>query len=362
MPIAALASSLSRSTSDSCADLAPGRQGPEHRHVSATSTEEVVRHVTFLLTPGFCFYAVTAVIEAFALANRLAGRQAYCWRLVSADQRLVQSAAGIALECNNLLELERLGLSAGTRTDLVIVASDLPAGSSLLPAVGRFIQEQAQAGTVLLGIGRGAFLLADTGLLDGRRCAIHWQYLAEMKARYPKVDADCHLNEISDDLMTSAGQTASLDIILSVIRRDLGMEIASALCDQHVVEQVRPARQRQRQPEVTSLEISNPRLATVVSLMKANPAPPLPLSALARKVGMSRRQIERLFELEGQDAPTRFYLRVRLERAQQMLRKTPLPVVDIGKACGFVSASHFSKCYRKCFGHSPRQEREGEFD
>ena len=342
MPIAALASRLSKTVPETSADPQQQRPKLEQRPASPPSTEAVVRHVTFLLTPGFCFYAVTAAIEAFAMANRLANRQAYCWRLVSADQRQVQSAAGIALECDGSLELERLGLSTGPRTDLVIVASDLPAGSSLLPVVRRFIQEQSEAGTVLLGIGRGPFLLADAGLMDGRRCAIHWQYLAEMKARFPKVEAECHLNEISDGLMTSAGQTASLDLILSIIRHDLGTEITFGLCDHHVVEQVRPARQRQRQPDTASIVISNPRLAAVVTLMKANPAPPLPLSALARKVGMSRRQIERLFELEGHEAPTRFYLRVRLERAQQMLRKTLLPVVDVGKACGFISASHFS--------------------
>ena len=362
MNFAALASNLSRSAKEAACDNAPGQQLADPRHSLLLRQDEAIRHVTFLLTPGFCFYAVTAAIEAFAMANRLSDRQAYCWRLISAGERHVQSATGIALECEGLIGLERFGLSTGPRTDLVILASDLPAGSPLLPAVRRFIRAEAEAGTQLLGIGRGAFLLADAGLLDGRRSAIHWHHLREMKERFPKVEADCHLNEIGDGLMTSAGQTASLDLILSLIRHDLGTEIASGLCDHHVIEQVRPARQKQRQPEVNTVVISNPKLAAVVSLMKENPAPPMPLSALARKVGMSRRQIERLFELEGQEAPTRFYLRVRLEKAQQLLRKTALAVVDVGKACGFVSASHFSKCYRKRFGHSPKQEREGELD
>lgn len=316
------------------------------------------RQVVLLLTPGFCFYAVSAAIEAFAMANRLANRQVYRWRLVSADQRPVLSSAGITLECDGLVGLDRHGLSCGDRTDVVIVTSDLPVDSSLSLSVRHYLRGEAEAGTLLAGIGRGTFLLAEAGLLDGRRCAVHWQHLSEMRQRFAKVHADCHLYEVGDGLLTSAGHTAALDLILSLIRHDLGSEIACGLCDQHVLEQVRPSRQKQRQPEISALVIGNPRLAAIIALMRENLSPLLPLSALARKAGMSRRQVERLFELEGLEAPTRFYLHVRLEKAQQLLRRTQLAVVEVGKACGFISASHFSKCYRKKFGHSPKQERE----
>lgn len=358
MNIAALGSSVPQVQADPGPDdgLATGEIGL--RNISYA--EEDTRQVTILLMPGFCFYTVTTLVEALAMANRVADRKAYRWRFVSADERHVLSSAGIALEADGHVDLDRLGLSSAGRTDMLFVPSDLPPASPLWASVRRYVLDQAELGALVAGIGRGVFLLADAGLLEERRCAVHWQHLKEMKQRFTRVEADCHLYEHGETLLTCAGQTAVLDFILSVVRHDLGAEVASGLCDQHVVEQVRPARHRQRQPETTAVATSNPKLAAVVTLMRENPAPPLQLATVARRVGMSRRQIERLFELEGQEAPTRFYLHVRLEKAQQMLRRTALPVVDIGMACGFVSASHFSKCYRKRFGHSPKQEREGE--
>lgn len=318
--------------------------------------------VTFLLIPGFCLFSVSAAIEAFEHANRLAQRQVYRWRFVSVQDRHVESDAGISLECGTDIGLELHGLRPFERTDILFLSSDRPASQILTVKVKRYLQEVYRSGARLIGAGRGTLLLAETGFLNGARCAAHWQYLPEFDARYPKVEVDCRLYDVGDRITTCAGQTATLDLAMSLVRQDLGAEIASQLCNHHVVEQVRPARHRQRRPDTSSIKISNPRLAAAISIMKANIVQPLPLTVLARQLGMSRRQVERLFELEGQQAPARFYLHVRLEEAQTLLQKSDLPIVDIGKACGFVSASHFSKCYRRRFGHSPKREREKDDD
>lgn len=318
--------------------------------------------VTFLLVPGFCLFSVTAAIEAFGTANRLAHRQVYRWRFVSVQERHVESDSGIRIECGTDIDLELHGIRSSERTDIVFITSDRPQSQSQMAKVKRYLQGLHKAGARLVGTGRGTLLLAEAGFLDGQRCAVHWQHLPEFDARYPKVNVDCHLYEVGERVITCAGLTASLDLVMNLVRVDLGADIASQLCNHHVVEQVRPSRHRQRRPDISSIEINNPRIAAAIAIMKKNLAPPLPLVQLAKRMGMSRRQVERLFELEGQQAPARFYLHVRLEKAQKLLQKTDLPIVDIGRECGFISASHFSKCYRKRFGHSPKREREQDAD
>lgn len=311
--------------------------------------------IAFLLSPGFCLFSVSAAIEAFDTANRLARRSVYTWRFVSLQERNVESAAGVSLECSSDIAGEMTG---NHPTDIVFVACDRPASQILMARVRRYLQTVHRRGAKLVATGGGTLLLAEAGFLDGKRCAVHWQHLPEFDARYPRVDADCHLYEVGDRLMTCAGQTASLDLAMNLVRLDLGAEIASQLCNHHVVEQVRSSRHRQRRPDLSSIEINNPRLAAAIAIMKTNLSEPLPLVSLAKRIGMSRRQVERLFEVEGQQAPARFYLFVRLEKAQKMLQMTDMSIVEVGRACGFISASHFSKCYRKRFGHSPRRERE----
>lgn len=314
--------------------------------------------ITFLLSTGFCLLSVSSAIEAFDTANRLARRPVYSWRFVSIQERNVESASGISLECASDIAAEMTGNPQAEATDIVFVACDRPASQILMAKVRRYLQAVHRRGAKLVGTDGGTLLLAEAGFLDGKRCAVHWQHLPEFDSRYPRVDADCHLYEVGDRLMTCAGQTASLDLAMNLVRLDLGAEIASQLCNHHVVEQVRSSRHRQRRPDLSSIEINNPRLAAAIAIMKTNLAQPLPLVTLARRIGMSRRQVERLFEVEGQQAPARFYLFVRLEKAQKMLQMTDMSIVEVGRACGFISASHFSKCYRKRFGHSPRRERE----
>ena len=108
------------------------------------------------------------------------------------------------------------------------------------------------------------------------------------------------------------------------------------------------------------LGISNPKLLTAVGLMEVNLETPLNAGELAASVDLSTRQLERLFQIYLKEPPTRYYLRLRLERARFLLRQSSLPVLDVALATGFVSASHFSKCYRETFGRTPTQERRTE--
>ena len=159
------------------------------------------------------------------------------------------------------------------------------------------------------------------------------------------------------DRYTSAGGTGPLDMFLHEIRNAHGADLASAITEQFMCDRIRDKHDRQRVPLTQRIGTNQPKLAEAVALMEANIEEPMTLDELSFHVGLSRRQLERLFQRYLQCVPTRYYLELRLERARQLLLQTSMPIVDIALACGFISAPHFSKCYRDTFGLPPRDER-----
>ena len=156
---------------------------------------------------------------------------------------------------------------------------------------------------------------------------------------------------------TCAGGTSALDMFLCEIRSAHGADLAIAISEYFMCDRIRDNNNRQRVPLVQQFGNRQPRLIEAVELMEANIEEPIGLHELASHVGLSRRQLERLFQQYLQCVPTRYYLELRLERARQLLLQTSIPVAEIAATCGFSSAPHFSKCYRDTFGLPPRDER-----
>ncbi len=148
-----------------------------------------------------------------------------------------------------------------------------------------------------------------------------------------------------------------MDMMLTLISQKHGRELSGRISEGMLCERIRDGSDRQRMPLRLRLGSSQPKLVEAVELMEANIEEPMTLDELATHVGISRRQLERLFQKHLQCVPTRYYLEIRLRRARELLLRTPRSIVDIAFACGFVSAPHFSKCYRDFFGIPPREER-----
>ena len=145
--------------------------------------------------------------------------------------------------------------------------------------------------------------------------------------------------------------------MLKLIGEDFDESLINRVCEQLLTDRVRSPSDRQRLPLRARLGVQNSKVLTIIELMEANLAEPLSLVQIAENVGLSRRQIERLFRQEMGRSPARYYLEIRLDRARHLLIQSSLPVVEVAVACGFVSASHFSKCYRELYARSPQQER-----
>ena len=148
-----------------------------------------------------------------------------------------------------------------------------------------------------------------------------------------------------------------MDMMVYLIAQKHGWDLATEIAEEFLVERIRGRNDRQRLPLRLQLGASQPKLAEAVAFMEANIEELISLDEIASHVGLSRRQLERLFQKYLHCVPTRYYMRLRLMHARQLLLQTSMPIVDIAYASGFVSTPHFSKCYREFFGIPPREER-----
>jgi len=193
--------------------------------------------------------------------------------------------------------------------------------------------------------------------MEGYRGTVHWENMASMREEFPATILSDELFEIDRDRFTCAGGSAPLDMMLHLISETKGGKLSANIAEQFMCDRIRGHHDRQRMPLQQYLGTNQPMLTEVVTLMESNIEEPMSLDELSHYVGVSRRQLERLFQKYLSCVPTRYYMDLRLNRARLLLLQTDKSIVDIALACGFVSAPHFTKCYREVFGIPPRDER-----
>jgi len=307
----------------------------------------------FLLLPGFSLQSLAGPLEALVAVNKLLEGEAYDSVLLGIEAS-VAAAGGARLQCQRLSELAPDLSLAGlfVVSDSAFQDDDLQA-----PLLLDWLRACAAQGMLMGGIGTGAAWLAEAGLLTGYRATLNWPHLALLTERHDQALFTQHLFEIDRDRLSSAGQQASQDLLIAWLGQRHGERLAQELAASLGLERLRDPKEHQRQPLAKRLGGGSSKLAEAVALMEANLGEPLSTEDIAGLVGVSRRQLERLFKQHLDALPARWYLRLRLERARRMLGQTSQSVLQIGLSCGFASASHFSNAYKACFGCTPREER-----
>ncbi len=305
----------------------------------------------FLLIPRFSLLAFASALEPLRAANQASGQNLYDWTVISTDGASVPASNGVSVNCDADVE------GAG-RLHTLIVASGMAVGAGYEDkALFAWLRRVARQGVRLGALSTGTYILARAGLLEGYRVTIHWQHLAAFAEDFPELDVSEELFEIDRNRLTCSGGEAALDMMLSLIALEHGRDLATAVSENFIHERIRDTHDTQRMALRTRLGISHPKLLSVVELMEEHLEEPLPRSELAARAGLSTRQLERLFRKYMGRTPTRYYLELRLNRARTLLNQTSMSILDVALACGFVSASHFSKCYREFFDRTPREER-----
>lgn len=308
--------------------------------------------VGFLLVRNFTLVALATAIEPLRMANQLSGKELYTWQLLSDGGETVKASDGIAI-------IPDAPISARQPFDIIIVVGGVDITRSFTKREVTWLQQTAltQKHVILGAVCTGAYVLASADLLDGYTCSAHWECLAALQERFPKVNCTNRLYTLDRDRITCTGGGVPMDMMLSLVTRQHGDVLTSAICDMFLCDRVRPDSEQQRIPQRRLLTSAQPKLAEVTELMEANIEEPIELEVLASYVGISRRQLERLFLKHLNCTPSRYNLKLRLGRARQLLMQTTCSIIEVSSRCGFASAPHFSRCYRKHFGISPREER-----
>lgn len=308
------------------------------------------RQFAFLLVDKFPMFSLSAAIDVCRSANRLLGYDFYRWTTVSPDGDTVVASNGLPLKVD-------YSIADVPQVDILFVCVainvEFPGKSKVLGA----LRNWGRRGQALGGLSVGSYLLAEAGQLDGYRCTIHWENRAGFSERFPDIHCTGNVFEIDRKRYTSAGGTTSIDLMLEIVRGDFGSNLANAVANQFQHERIRSAGDRQRVGPERDLTGKSEKLRKIVELMADNLDEPFSAVQLAKMAGLSVRQVERLFLRHLNVTPGRYYMRLRLERARELLRQTNLPILDVAIATGFTSHSYFAQSYRLQFGRPPSEER-----
>jgi transcriptional regulator GlxA family with amidase domain len=308
------------------------------------------RRFVFVLMEEFTLLSFASAVESLRIANRMAERQIYEWQIVGEGGDTVSCSAGTEFKLDG-------DLGELTRDDTVVLCGGIDVQAATTKKLLSWLRREARKGLIVGGLCTAAYSLAKAGLLDGKRATIHWENQDSFSEEFPDVNLTKSVFVVDGTRMTTAGGTSSIDLMLKIIADDTDEELANAVADQLIYSSIRTDQDTQRLSVPTRIGVRHPKLSQVIQMMEANIEEPISPSILARNVGMSTRQLERLFRRYLNRSPKRYYMELRLQKARNLLMQTDMSVINVALACGFASPSHFSKCYRSHYDTTPYRER-----
>ncbi|MET0219692.1 MAG: GlxA family transcriptional regulator [Tardiphaga sp.] len=303
-----------------------------------------------LLIEGFALMSYASIIEPYRAANALAKRKLYQWVHLSPDGRPVTSSNGVTIAPDKRLDDK-------TSCDAVFVIAGGNPATFADSKTFAWLRRLASRNVTLVGVSGGPFLLAKAGLLDDHRMTIHWDHWPAFVEAFPLLRIESSLYVIDRKRVTCAGGIAGLDLTIELIEREQGHALASQVSEWLIGAKPRAAEAPQRPSLRDRYGVNDDRLLKTLAEMEAAIDNVKSRDELARIVGLSVRQLERLFvNLLGRTFH-RTYLEIRLAQAAQLLTKTGMSATEVALACGFRSSSHFSRAFADQYGLSPTAHR-----
>ena len=308
------------------------------------------RRFVFLLLDRFTMLSFAGAIEPLRIANRVAGKPIYEWRLIG--------EGGVSATCSNGASFQLdMGLEELDRDDTLLVCGGIDVQRATTKPIIAWLRREARRGMAIGGLCTGSWTLAKAGLLDGKKATIHWENQDGFLEEFEDVKLTKSVFVVDGNRLSTAGGTSSIDLMLKLIAADHGDEVANTVADQLIYSSIRTDQDTQRLSIPTRIGVRHPKLSQVIQMMEANIEDPISPADLAEEVGMSTRQLERLFRRYLNRSPKRYYMELRLQKARNLLMQTDMSVINVALACGFASPSHFSKCYRAHYNPTPYRER-----
>ncbi|MBG6118468.1 transcriptional regulator GlxA family with amidase domain [Sphingobium sp. JAI105] len=327
--------------------------GPRQRVVSASTKLAAPRPyvVGFLLPPEFILLSYAAAVEPMRAANTRSGRKLFDWKVITADGQPVSSLCGGSFKAD-------FSINDDIVVDMLLVSSPSNSAKYRDETVFKWLRHMARKDIIVGGFSGGVWLLARAGLLENHKCAVHWEKQSAFLEEFPTYQVTRSIYEIDRNRITCGGGLSTIDMMHEVIKARYGNEIAADVSEWLVHTEYG---QRPQRPSLqTRMGVSHPGLIRALEAMEGNLEEPLSRAELAKIAGVSERQLNRLFDAQVGKPLSPYYLQLRLRRAYELIIQSNMTLLEIAMACGFNRASTFSKCYRRVFGVSPREERADE--
>jgi len=308
------------------------------------------RRFIFVLMENFTLLSFASALDALRIANRMAGKTLYEWTFIGENGEFVSCSAGTQFKLDHsLIELHR--------DDTVILCGGTFIQEATTKKLIGWLRRESRKGLIIGGLCTAAYPMAKAGLLDEKKATIHWENQDSFAEEFLEVELTKTVFVCDGNRYTTAGGTSSIDLLLKIIADEHGEELANAVADQMIYSSIRTDQDTQRLSVPTRIGVRHPKLSKVIQMMEINIEEPISPSILAKDVGMSTRQLERLFRRYLDRSPKRYYMELRLQKARNLLMQTDMSVINVALACGFASPSHFSKCYRAHYDTTPYRER-----
>jgi transcriptional regulator GlxA family with amidase domain len=322
----------------------------QQNSVSLSSVPDKPRRFVFVLLENFTLLSFAAALDCLRLANQMSGKALYEWRVIGEGGETMACSTGTVFQLDDdLTELHR--------DDTIVLCGGRDVQKATTKRLMNWLRREARRGTQVGGLCTASYSMAAAGLLDGKRATIHWENQDSFAEEFDEVELTKSVFTIDGNRFSTAGGTSSIDLFLQIISNEHGEELANAVADQQIYSSIRTDQDTQRLSVPTRIGVRHPKLSQVIQMMETNIEEPISPSILASEVGMSTRQLERLFRRYLNRSPKRYYMELRLQKARNLLMQTDMSVINVALACGFASPSHFSKCYRAHYETTPYRER-----
>ncbi|EBA10962.1 transcriptional regulator, AraC family protein [Roseobacter sp. CCS2] len=308
------------------------------------------RRFVFVLMENFTMLCFAAAVESLRIANRTAGKPLYSWTIMSEN--------GVEASCSNgcVFRVDS-DLSELDRDDTIMLCGGVDVQQATTKRILNWVRRESRRGVTIAGLCTAGYTMARAGLLDGKKATIHWENQDSFSEEFEEVELTKSVFVVDGNRITTAGGTASIDLMIKLIADDHGEDLANAVADILIYSSIRTDQDTQRLSIPTRIGVRHPKLSRVIQMMEQNIEDPISPAVLAKEVGMSTRQLERLFRRYLSRSPKRYYMELRLQKARNLLMQTDMTVINVALACGFASPSHFSKCYRSHYDTTPYRER-----
>jgi len=306
--------------------------------------------INFLVMPGCSLLTLASTVEPLRAANRQAGRTVFDWRFVSVDGISPITSSGIAWPVSGKHD-------PSSRCDVLAIIAGFGAPQMTDRKLIAHIYRAARNARLVIGIESGAWLLARAGLLDEHRAATHWEDFEEFAAAFPSVDLRPDRYVIDRRFVTTSGASPTFDMMVDLVRRELGLPAALDVATSFVHDDLRAAGDAQVNATLGDAR-HDPRLVRSIRIMETHVEAPVSIAAIAKRVSMSARGLEQLFSRQLGQTPGAYFLSLRLAAARRLVNDTRLSMTDIATRTGFSSESAFSRAFSRQFGLSPSASRK----